>query len=204
MESLFPQWVKCPIQITWVNKLEIIHPFHKRLLRIFRRLMLNMDDFYIVSPWFYLWRCFSYLWLDDPRKACITGGWIFTVEDDYSEGCWNQVLRNQQNDVPRTFEMLAGEGIHSDAQQQMANPPKAYEQISALAQQEWHTLPESIRKTNFLRLDRGLKSYIKILFVFCRCRVSWLLMVSCALSGIWKYQCSVPECHPSLWKERRY
>lgn len=70
------------------------------------------------------------------------------MEVDYSQGCQDQAIRNQKNNVPRTFEMLVGEGIYNDAQQQMANSPEAYGQINALAQQEWHMLPDSIRKTN--------------------------------------------------------
>lgn len=80
-------------------------------------------------------------------KTCPTGGEYRQWRTDYSERCQDQATRNQQNNMPITFEMLAREGMYNDAQQQITFPFEACGQTNALVLQARHELPDSGRKT---------------------------------------------------------
>ena len=75
-------------------------------------------------------------------KATLDDGDYLIWKSSLSDFCQEQTCLNQRNNVPITFEMLVGTGPFLDLAEQLTYDPRAYEQLSLVAQRLWMTIPE--------------------------------------------------------------
>ena len=73
-------------------------------------------------------------------KACLPGGDYLLWKTEFEEQCQATVERNRAQQVPILYEMLAGEGPCTGADQRLEFDVAAYVQISAVAKKAWSIL----------------------------------------------------------------
>lgn len=78
--------------------------------------------------------------------ACLSGGDYLLWKSEFYESCKKKANQNALRRVPITFEMLAGEGIYANIENQMGFAPGAYAQTSVAAKDAWRILPDTSRK----------------------------------------------------------
>lgn len=83
-------------------------------------------------------------------KACLSGGDYLLWKSKYVEQCQNTADINLAQQIPITFDMLAGEGIYRETGQQLNFNPAAYVQVNAAARRAWYKLPSAGRQTEDL------------------------------------------------------
>ena len=69
---------------------------------------------------------------------------------EFTEQCQATAERNRTQQIPISYEMLAGEGPYTGANQQLDYDMVAYVQISTAAKKAWNKLPSSKEQTEEL------------------------------------------------------
>lgn len=83
-------------------------------------------------------------------KACLSGGNYLLWKTEFTEQCQATAERNRTQQIPISYEMLAGEGPYTGANQQLKYDMVAYVQISTTAKKAWNKLPSSKEQTEEL------------------------------------------------------
>ena len=89
-------------------------------------------------------------------RACLSGGDFLLWKSEFAEQCQNTADLNKRQNIPTTFEMLAGEGQYQEIAQQLNFDPGVYAQVNAAAKRAWCKLPSTGRQTEDLsRIRQG-------------------------------------------------
>ncbi|XP_057644071.1 endogenous retrovirus group K member 5 Gag polyprotein-like [Chionomys nivalis] len=89
-------------------------------------------------------------------KACLSGGGYLLWKTEFTEQCQATAERNRTQQIPISYEMLAGKGPYTGANQQLEYNMVAYVQITTAAKKAWNKLPSSKEQTEELsRLRQG-------------------------------------------------
>ncbi|KAK1346040.1 hypothetical protein QTO34_008509 [Cnephaeus nilssonii] len=83
-------------------------------------------------------------------RACLGGGDYLLWKSEFIEQCQATAEINRGQNIPFTFEMLAGEGPYGGLNDQLQYPPGAYAQVNAAATKAWRKLPSTGRQTEDL------------------------------------------------------
>ncbi|KAK1339677.1 hypothetical protein QTO34_018231 [Cnephaeus nilssonii] len=83
-------------------------------------------------------------------RACLGGGDYLLWKSEFIEQCQATAEINRGQNIPFTFEMLAGEGPYGGLNNQLQYPPGAYAQVNAAATKAWRILPSTGRQTEDL------------------------------------------------------
>ena len=83
-------------------------------------------------------------------KACLSGGDYLLWKTEFTEQCQATAERNRTQQILISYEMLAGEGPYTGANQQLDYDMVAYVQISTAAKKAWNKLPSSKEQTEEL------------------------------------------------------
>lgn len=78
-------------------------------------------------------------------RACLTPGDYLLWKSEFNENCKKTAHINTQQNIPITFNMLAGEGQYADPLNQIGFELGAYAQTSTAAKRAWRALPVSSR-----------------------------------------------------------
>ncbi|XP_059111594.1 endogenous retrovirus group K member 7 Gag polyprotein-like [Peromyscus eremicus] len=83
-------------------------------------------------------------------RACLSGGDYLLCKSEFVEQCQATAEINRAQQIPITFDMLAGEGPYRKTGQQLNFDIAVYAQVQAAAKRAWNTLPSSGRQTEDL------------------------------------------------------
>lgn len=101
-------------------------------------------------------------------RACLSGGDYLLWKSEFAEQCQVTAELNRTQQIPIVFDMLAGEGIYRETDQQIHFAPGVYAQTNTAALRAWKKLPSSGRQTeDFPKSVRGLMSLFRTLYPGC-------------------------------------
>lgn len=83
-------------------------------------------------------------------KACLSGEDYLLWKSEFADLCQQTADLNLAQQIPITFDMLAGEGPYRETGQQLRFNPAVYAQVNAAARRAWHKLPSAGRQTEDL------------------------------------------------------
>ncbi|XP_029418235.1 uncharacterized protein LOC115069967 [Nannospalax galili] len=89
-------------------------------------------------------------------RACLSGGEFLLWKSEFGEFCQVTADLNRAQNIPITFDMLAGEGQYRETEHQINFPIAVYAQTSAAAKKAWNKLPTAGRQIEDLaRIRQG-------------------------------------------------
>lgn len=83
-------------------------------------------------------------------RACLSGGDFLLWKFEFAKQCKSTAEVNQGQNIPITYDMLAGEGLYLLLAYQLAFVPGAYAQVNTATKRAWYKLPPSGKPTEDL------------------------------------------------------